>query len=163
MSDLNIGQRRCDKCGYIGSTSIHDKCWCDREDSLEEAATPIEQLEKKIDEVLDAETAESLKGWLHEKQKGQGEPRPLNALVIHHCIFCDEEIKRIGGADEDNKDYEGMFDGGIVERISAGYGSRLDGEMYVIAICDDCIEEKHEEGKLSFIGDYIMSNNPKGV
>ena len=30
-NNMNIGEKRCPDCGYVGSTSISDKCWCDRE------------------------------------------------------------------------------------------------------------------------------------
>ncbi len=49
------------------------------------------------------------------------------------------------------KPWEGMWDSGIVERIAAGYGSTLDGNMYVLAICDNCVKEK----KLMYVGNYM--------
>lgn len=39
-------------------------------------------------------------------------------------------------------DTQKMWDGGIVEKIYGGYGSRYDEEQFIIAICDNCIEEK---------------------
>ena len=49
-----------------------------------------------------------------------------------------------------------MWDGGIVEKINAGYGSVLDGNMYVIAICDECIKEKAKEGSATLVGNYMF-------
>jgi hypothetical protein len=74
--------------------------------------------------------------------------------VSHSCIGCGKEIKKLDGLPKD-KDWEGMWDGGIVERISAGYGSLLDGDMYILAICDDCVKFK----KLKYVGNYMSSYN----
>ena len=76
-------------------------------------------------------------------------------MKIKHCICCKKEIKEIHEASEHVKEWEGMWSGGIVERISAGYGSRLDGNMYLLAICDDCIIEK----KLKYIGNYMINKD----
>lgn len=35
--ELNIGQRRCPKCGWVGSTSIHAKCHCENKSLFDEA------------------------------------------------------------------------------------------------------------------------------
>jgi len=40
-------------------------------------------------------------------------------------------------------------------RISAGYGSNHDTNVYMIAICDDCITEKMAEGKLIYAYTYM--------
>lgn len=69
------------------------------------------------------------------------------------CICCGKEIKSLL-PDPDMK-YD-MVDGGIVSHISAPYGSIYDGEIYQIAICDDCITEKEKEDKLIVVGNYMM-------
>jgi hypothetical protein len=51
-----------------------------------------------------------------------------------------------------------MWHKGVVEKISAGYGSTLDGDQYIVAICDDCIKEKREDGTIAFISNYMMSD-----
>lgn len=78
-------------------------------------------------------------------------------LISHNCIFCKKEINknRIDGF-EGGEDWEGSFDGGIVDRIDAGYGSLLDGDMFLIAICDECINEKVLIGDIKYIGNYIL-------
>jgi len=35
-----------------------------------------------------------------------------------------------------------MVDDGVIGEISAGYGSSLDGDIWLIAICDQCLREK---------------------
>lgn len=75
------------------------------------------------------------------------------ADVSHRCVCCEKEIKKLDGLKD--KDWEGMWDGGIVEKISAGYGSLLDGDMYVLAICDDCVRRK----QLKYVGNYMSPDN----
>lgn len=89
-------------------------------------------------------------GNSNEPQKPQ-----LNIVdVSYNCICCGKEIKKLDGLPKD-KDWEGMWDGGIVERISAGYGSLLDGDMYVLAICDDCVKLK----QLKYVDNYMFPDN----
>ncbi len=52
------------------------------------------------------------------------------------CICCGKEILPL----YENK--YNMWNGGIVEKISAGYGSDYDGEQFIIAICDECVKIK---------------------
>lgn len=69
----------------------------------------------------------------------------------HICIVCDKEIKCLydNPADEE---LEGLLNGGITGILYAGYGSKLDGDIYVIAICDECVKEK----ELVYIGNYMF-------
>lgn len=72
------------------------------------------------------------------------------------CICCGKEVKKLYPEHHnDDKPWEGMWDDGIVERVSAGYGSLLDGDMYVLAICDKCTDQKAEEGTLVWVGNYM--------
>lgn len=50
-----------------------------------------------------------------------------------------------------------MWNDGLVSDVSAGYGSRYDGGQYVIAICDDCLEKKMNDGTIAVTGNYIYS------
>lgn len=71
--------------------------------------------------------------------------------ITHHCVNCGVEIKRFDALPT-SKDWEGMFDGGIVDVVAAGYGSKLDGDKYVIAICDNCIKSRN----LKYVGNYMF-------
>lgn len=78
------------------------------------------------------------------------EPKPP---VEYNCICCSKKLVReIGG----EHDWEGGFNGGMVAKIKAGYGSRLDGDVYVIGICDDCAKIKNEQDLLPFIRNNIF-------
>lgn len=50
-------------------------------------------------------------------------------------------------------------DSGIIQRVSAGYGSGHDTSMFIIAICDDCITENLEDVTLLFWGNYMSPNS----
>ena len=62
------------------------------------------------------------------------------------CLCCKKnEVKPLGEGraitlTHDKPLKNMMWDGGTVELISFGYGSRYDMNAYYIAICDDCIE-----------------------
>jgi hypothetical protein len=79
----------------------------------------------------------------------------------YNCICCNKEIPKLDGMPND-KEWEGMWRDGVVEKVSAGYGSLLDGNMYVIAICDSCLKEKHENGVIRYVGNYMYSDDYKG-
>lgn len=48
-----------------------------------------------------------------------------------------------------------MFNDGVVDRIAAGYGSLLDGNRHIIAICDKCLNEKTLKGVTPFVDNYM--------
>jgi hypothetical protein len=52
-----------------------------------------------------------------------------------------------------------MIDNGISHIIDAGYGSTHDGDQFVIAICDDCIEENLQDATLLYWGNYMYAND----
>lgn len=74
----------------------------------------------------------------------------------YKCVCCGKPIKRFGpiGAHA-NTDAENLYVDGVITMISAGYGSKHDGDMYVFGICDDCIREKRDE-HMVYIGNYIF-------
>lgn len=48
-----------------------------------------------------------------------------------------------------------MVDNGIIQIIDAGYGSIHDGDQFIIAICDDCINVNKEDGTLLYYNNYM--------
>jgi hypothetical protein len=44
---------------------------------------------------------------------------------------------------------------GVVEKMSAPYGSCHDGDIFYLGICDDCVDEGYKNGRLRYQGDYI--------
>lgn len=55
-----------------------------------------------------------------------------------------------------------MIDGGIIQIISAGYGSKHDGDEVIVAICDDCVSEKLEDATILYFDNYMNSSWSKG-
>jgi len=74
----------------------------------------------------------------------------------YNCVICNFEIVNLEPSLTKDRPESGMYDGGVVDKISAGYGSRLDGNMHIIAICDNCLNEKTLAGITPFVGDYMM-------
>lgn len=73
----------------------------------------------------------------------------------YNCIKCNKIIYMIDfGVDNSNVN-QCCWNDGMVTEIEAGYGSTLDGNKYIIAICDDCMIELEELKKVDYIGNYI--------
>ena len=68
------------------------------------------------------------------------------------CVRCGKELAPL--EPDGGKDY-GMVDGGVIGRIYAPFGSRNDGTIYQIGICDDCIDASG----LKPIGDYMFAEH----
>ena len=79
----------------------------------------------------------------------------MTKQIEHNCVVCDKPIKRIMTLPNDT-DWQGCWNGGIVNKISAGYGSLLDGDMFILAICDECVKKK----KLRNVGNYMFQDMP---
>ena len=75
-----------------------------------------------------------------------------------NCMFCGKTLKSIHGSDY------GMVLDGMVGHFYAPYGSSFDGNVYQIAVCDDCVKEKEKEDKMICVGDYMFDStvNHKG-
>lgn len=71
------------------------------------------------------------------------------------AIFVTEKMEYEEGKTTFIRAQNRMWHNGIVGNISAGYGSTLDGNCYVIAICDSCAKKKHLDGTIAFTGDYM--------
>jgi len=91
----------------------------------------------------------------------------LSKFTFINCICCGKKIELLdkvqGLTDEqifDSSDWQAnnqMWNNGVVQQISAGYGSSLDGDYFYIGICDPCIEEGYRNGRLRYKGDYISA------
>ncbi len=84
--------------------------------------------------------------------------KPIKAIYgdisQEESVFKVQE-KRNGNTIVEIKAENRMWLDGVVGNISAGYGSSKDGDQYVIAICDDCITEKIEDGSMAHTGNYM--------
>lgn len=74
----------------------------------------------------------------------------VNKILVKSriCICC--RTKEISPDDivygKATEQEQGCWDGGTVQKITFGYGSRFDLEAFYIAICDDCIGLLEKEG-----------------
>lgn len=74
------------------------------------------------------------------------------------CILCGDKLKPTWHAEEGitPQTAESInISGGTATSISCGYGSRLDGNMYIIAVCDRCLKKAHEAKRVTHIGNFI--------
>ena len=69
------------------------------------------------------------------------------------CICCGFEIKPIfpDVTNEERTPMNVMWDGGTAVKLHMPYGSRFDDNIYVIGLCDNCIEEKEKQGLIKQI------------
>lgn len=81
----------------------------------------------------------------------------LSKVKSMKCIFCGKEVKEIHSRPPRyaNEPEISMWDGGVVERINMPYGSMLDGNIYIICICDECIKKNNGTRSLMYAGTYI--------
>lgn len=81
----------------------------------------------------------------------------MSTINPKNCVCCSEEIKPLY-EEYHSKDSpsQSMWLDGVVGEISAGFGSSLDGEKYIIAICDNCIREKLITGIIENNGRYML-------
>lgn len=62
-----------------------------------------------------------------------------------NCINCGIEIKPTKVENSENP-FDIIWDGGVAIRISMPKGSKLENDVYGLAICDKCILEKENAG-----------------
>jgi len=74
---------------------------------------------------------------------------PKNLLKSIPCVCCGFEIKELK-SDSDPLD-ETMVNDGIINKNVAGYGSKHDENIYLVGICDKCIEKKHKNKTIVLI------------
>ena len=67
------------------------------------------------------------------------------------CFCCGSGVEPL----YKSTDEKGMWNNGVVDKISVNYGSKFDGESFLIAICDNCIESRKQ--RLKPIGNYMES------
>lgn len=77
----------------------------------------------------------------------------IKGILEYKCVCCNKPIKELNRGLSDGGG--GIYEYGIVQKISAGYGSTLDGNVYLLAICDDCTKKKVEEGVLIYRGNFF--------
>lgn len=83
-----------------------------------------------------------------------------------NCICCGKSIVLLDSNLDDyiehakklNKEPEPetwMWYGGVIQKVSAGYGSKNDGDVFYIGICDNCIKDNYKNGRLIYKKNYM--------
>jgi hypothetical protein len=70
-----------------------------------------------------------------------------------NCICCGKSIESI----DEVKMH--LWENGVVKQLSAGYGSKNDGDLFYIGICDECIDINYQNGRLIYHRDYMMNGS----
>ena len=66
------------------------------------------------------------------------EVKPLPKPPKVMCFGCGRLIMLLYAPSD--KPWRDIWDNGIVSKIIAGYGSKFDGNEYLLGVCDTCIE-----------------------
>lgn len=80
----------------------------------------------------------------------------IYAVPFYRCISCGEKIYLMFPESDPDKikdidvDNEPWVDG-FVGTINVGYGSKYDGDVMGLGVCDDCVRILREQGKLNHI------------
>ncbi len=80
----------------------------------------------------------------------KGEPK-----MLEEDILWKDSKRKDGSLVNVNNE---MIDNGIIHIIDAGYGSKHDGDQFIIAICDDCIKENLQDATLLYYNNYMYSS-----
>ena len=80
----------------------------------------------------------------------------LSELSEEELLWTEVDEDRGGRKYTSTIDNE-MIAGGIIQIVTAGYGSNHDGDKFIIAICDDCIQSNLDDGTLLLFksGSYV--------
>jgi len=70
------------------------------------------------------------------------------------CMICGKKLSSIFDMDID-PDFLNI-DGGVTLKIQMPYGSRLDGNVYLAAVCDECIGKCQKEKKIRLVEEGVI-------
>lgn len=70
-----------------------------------------------------------------------------------NCVCCGKELNlseyNKGGISLDMS--SANWEGGGISEISFGFGSKRDGDVYFLGICDECVDTNFQNGRLRYI------------
>lgn len=78
------------------------------------------------------------------------------------CLICGKELKLSVNTDEPTTVTEAAaypWDGAVVDLIVGNYGSKFDLTEYLVAICDNCVHDAVQWGRL-LVGRNRMNDAP---
>lgn len=62
------------------------------------------------------------------------------------CLICGKLLKNL--LDDNTPPENGAWNGGMVDKMVAGYGSGFDMTTFIVGVCDECIKEKIMEKRM---------------
>jgi DNA-directed RNA polymerase subunit N (RpoN/RPB10) len=79
-----------------------------------------------------------------------------------NCICCGKEVeqewkKHLEELDDSNVD-KLNFDYATGIKIFCGYGSTLDGNVYITVVCDDCLRKASKDNRAVYITNYLFGD-----
>lgn len=82
--------------------------------------------------------------------------------IIYNGPFTEEHLLQ---RDRPVKIDEGflLITGGVIQKITAPYGSIHDGDRFLLAICDSCIKSKLEDGGLLFLSQTFGDDESRRI
>ena len=86
-----------------------------------------------------------------------------NTMSLEESVFLNEERPAKMGHSSWYRAENLMWTDGVVGNISAGFGSDCDGDKFVIAICDECVKIKLNDGSLAYMGNYMFGDSNEEV
>lgn len=92
-----------------------------------------------------------------KKDKVKPDKTHLKEISEEKLLWEKEEKKMSDGSKIFQNINNQMVNGGIIHIIEAGYGSTHDGDMLIMAICDDCINENMEDATLLYYNNYMFN------
>jgi hypothetical protein len=69
-----------------------------------------------------------------------------------YCLCCNKRMFDLKEEDWDTNEFRIKC---IVEKIEVGYGSKFDGDILRICICEKCLESKIKSGTVLYLGNYL--------
>jgi len=74
------------------------------------------------------------------------------------CVLCGKKLKPSWDQDKGITPQTAdrvNISGGTAARIDCSYSSRLDGNMYIVAACDDCLKKAKVAKRITYLGNFI--------
>jgi hypothetical protein len=87
--------------------------------------------------------------------------RKLWNINEQYCVVCGAFIQKceLDSTVKNIPPESDMWHGGVVDTVEAGYGSCHDGDVLLIAICDNCMSCLRKSGRATFVSNIFGMPN----
>jgi hypothetical protein len=86
-----------------------------------------------------------------------------NKLIMNcmYCVICEKRMESHDSDFDPFKDDHNKINlsGGAIGQLQVNYGSKFDGDVLIIAICDKCITTKLNSHTLLYIDNYMFKSD----